>query len=717
MGEKFSSLSQLEAKIVNYERKYYVDLYKRDSRTINSAIKKKCISGNKVPSDETKNKLKYYEIKYTCVHGGRSHKSTSSGKRKASTFKDDCPLSLLIRLLEDGTSLIVRNVNEEHNHAASEARFKFYPSQRRLSDDERSYAKKQLDMNINKKKLQHQLQSDTGKSVLLKDLTNIMTMAKQRDGATRNDLDACVDELRRVHNCEVDICTSQENDFYGLFAQDSKMKQTFSAFPEIFFLDATYKLLELQFPVYIFACEDSNGATHIVGLAALFTEDAPSVKWLIETFQKHNPNVSTTRLVMADKDINERDVIKELLPHVKVMICLFHSLKTFKREINVEDMGITIAEKNSCLEFISSMAYSKTEIEYNGVHQQFLDNAPASVKNYFENNWHPIREEWVIGYMSSSGNFLNRTNNRLESLNGKLKQVITKHSSLENFINEFFIILSVMRNERGYRAVYNMQKKKVQIYPPQSPEAAYVKLLTAYASGYVLHQLKIATNFQENYQWSNGASGEYNVQSSEGTLTVTTLKCSCCFFNSMMLPCRHIFSLRKKTGVSLFDRNLCANRWTNEYFEANSIAFNVADESGTTDLSEKDVNVDVLPATKRRKRNAHEKFSEVMTACKQLANTLSLCSENDFQRKLDQLKQLNNYWMENNEVGLQLIELPTSTSVNLSSTSITVSSDVDFSSSSTPPLVGTSTIDSSTNSDGHLTMAESDDDDDDDDDF
>ena len=106
-------------------------------------------------------------------------------------------------------------------------------------------------MNVNKKKLQHQLQSETGKSVLLKDLTNIMTMAKQRDGTTRNDLDACVDELRRVHNCEVDICASQENDFYGLFAQDSKMKQTFSAFPEIFFLDATYKLLELQFPVYI----------------------------------------------------------------------------------------------------------------------------------------------------------------------------------------------------------------------------------------------------------------------------------------------------------------------------------------------------------------------------------------------------------------------------------------------------------------------------------
>ena len=118
-----------------------------------------------------------------------------------------------------------------------------------------------------------------------------------------------------------------------------------------------------------------------------------------------------------------------------------------------------------------------------------------------------------------------------------------------------------------------------------------------------------------------------------------------------------IFSLWKNTVVSLLDRNLCANRWTNEYFEANSIAFNVAEESGTTDFSKKDVNVDVLPATKRRKRNAHKKFSEVMTACKKLSNTLSLCLENDFQRKLElaeAIKQLLDG--EQYEVGLQLID-------------------------------------------------------------
>jgi zinc finger SWIM domain-containing protein 3 len=386
-NEKFSSLSELESKIIQYQKKNYVDLYKRDSRTIDSAIKKKSISADKVPSEEFKKKLKYYEIRYTCIHGGRKHNSVSTGKRKTSTFRDGCPFNLVLRLSEDGMSLKVRDVIAEHNHLATEETFKFYPNQRRLSCDQRSYAQKQLEMNVNKKKLQHELEADTGKPVLLKDLSNIITTVKKLDSVTRNDLDACVDELRRVHKCEVDISKTQENDFCGIFIQDQKMKQTFSAFPEILFLDATYKLLELQFPVYVFACEDSNGDTHIVGVGALYEENAPSVKWLVETFQKHNPEISTTRLVMADKDINERDVIKEILPHVKVMICLFHSLKTFKREINTEEMNITIAEKNTCLEFISQMAYSNNENEYTGVYREFSVYAPPPVKQYFDNNW------------------------------------------------------------------------------------------------------------------------------------------------------------------------------------------------------------------------------------------------------------------------------------------------------------------------------------------
>lgn len=69
------------------------------------------------------------------------------------------------------------------------------------------------------------------------------------------------------------------------------------------------------------------------------------------------------------------------------------------------------------------MAYTTTEAQYNDLHAEFLKCTPGEVVSYFDENWHEIRNEWVLGMKSNCGNFLNFTNNWLESINGKLKQV------------------------------------------------------------------------------------------------------------------------------------------------------------------------------------------------------------------------------------------------------------------------------------------------------
>ena len=108
VGEEFASVELLGKKIKLYERTNYFNL-KRDSRTIDAAIKKKSISLDKV-SEEDKIKLKYYELLYTCIHGGRKHKSCSKGLRQSSTFKKGCPFRILLRLSNDGTKLVVSSI-------------------------------------------------------------------------------------------------------------------------------------------------------------------------------------------------------------------------------------------------------------------------------------------------------------------------------------------------------------------------------------------------------------------------------------------------------------------------------------------------------------------------------------------------------------------------------------------------------------------------------
>lgn len=43
-------------------------------------------------------------------------------------------------------------------------------------------------------------------------------------------------------------------------------------------IDATYKLLELGFPVYVMVCVDSNGQTEVVAACILVAENTRSIE-------------------------------------------------------------------------------------------------------------------------------------------------------------------------------------------------------------------------------------------------------------------------------------------------------------------------------------------------------------------------------------------------------------------------------------------------------
>ena len=64
VGDKFSTFSQLEVKIRQYELQKKVEFYKRDSRTIESARK----GGIK---RDIREELKFYQIRYSCINGGK----------------------------------------------------------------------------------------------------------------------------------------------------------------------------------------------------------------------------------------------------------------------------------------------------------------------------------------------------------------------------------------------------------------------------------------------------------------------------------------------------------------------------------------------------------------------------------------------------------------------------------------------------------------------
>ena len=75
-SEEFKSFELLQEKIVLYEKQKFVKLWIRDSRSI-SAYQGRV----KTPLSEA---IKYYELTYACVHGGKKFKPRGKGERQTS---------------------------------------------------------------------------------------------------------------------------------------------------------------------------------------------------------------------------------------------------------------------------------------------------------------------------------------------------------------------------------------------------------------------------------------------------------------------------------------------------------------------------------------------------------------------------------------------------------------------------------------------------------
>ena len=151
------------------------------------------------------------------------------------------------------------------------------------------------------------------------------------------------------------------------------------------------------------------------------------------------------------------------------------------------------------------------------------------------------------GMKHNKFSMLNRTNNRVESLNKHLKSVITKYSNIVTFFRILKFMLAAMETERNHRTLQMCQKAPARVVA-DSELLKYSDLLTPYALRFVSNEL-------------TRSAKQFAVP-----VSTTTTSCDCDFRRGLMLPCMHMFKLRRTSNVPVFESSLCAERWGKEYF-------------------------------------------------------------------------------------------------------------------------------------------------------
>ena len=194
--------------------------------------------------------------------------------------------------------------------------------------------------------------------------------------------------------------------------------------------------------------------------------------------------------------------------------------------------------------------------------------APIAVLNYFNEQWHSIRDHLSMGFKYTPGNFFNTTNNRVESINAKLKPIISRYSSLEEFVDKFFLILRVLRCERDHKAALCSQKVPTTFHSAADAYSAkYMRYLTPYAYRFVEKQLKLRKQVVIAMHMCNSEIYEVKmgVMSTHIFKNAVTLGIN----EIAMLP--HFFA-RENLGLDLSDECICDQHWTMQYYES-SVCF------------------------------------------------------------------------------------------------------------------------------------------------
>lgn len=495
-----------------------------------------------------------------------------------------------------------------------------------------------LKLRANKKLVQNHIMEECNSKVTLKDLHNL---AYTESGA--DPLKNIVELLKRSECSTVEVLKNEDETLLGIFYQDQEMRNTYKAYPEIFFLDAIYKVNDRRMPLYVMLVENGNGESEIVALFLITTETAVVLRKIASIFKSYNPSWPETQIILTDKDMTEREAFQSEFPQAKLLICLFHALRSFRREVTVDKRGITTGQRDMCLEQIQRIAYAEGEERYIELYNQFKDNAPRSVLEYFEQNWHNIRHQWVSGLQQKQGRTCgNRTNNRLESTNQKIMQVVKRHCKLEEMFDDLLKLVTSLRTERDCSAAATQLKKPLNIKITHPAEAEYLRILTPYAFSKLKEKLNLLSKVNILEETEDGIL----VKASEGILCVKTDQCTCCFFIGMGLPCHHIFKCRTVKNLDLFSPHLIARRWTKVYYLENSrLTDHCIDYNDET--CRENVPVTTVPS-KPTVLSQHQKFRAASMLTTKLA-TLAAESCKQFQQRIKLLEKLARLWEDDIE--------------------------------------------------------------------
>lgn len=500
----------------------------------------------------------------------------------------------------------------------------------------------------------------TGKVVTTQDLHNVKRNCHGRDEAEQ--LLQEIEKCRQQHRAKIIPITDENEELQILFIQTPHMQQAYKSFPEVVFLDATYRTNKLKMPLFVFVVQDGCGESQVIAYAFVASEQCHHVTEMLNLFVKENPCSENTGVIVVDKDFTEISAIRSAFPSApSIQLCQFHVMKAFRTAAS--HLARSAEERDKMVTTFNEMLHAPNSSKFEDAQSEFTRFASKDSIEYLEKNWLSIKNMWVRHICDQEFTCGANTTNRVEAHNGFIKTALSSSTKLHDAVRKLLDLSSSIERKSAHSATL---LKTCIFYNHSSNnkiEEACAKVLTPFACGVIRKQFsKLAEN---DIEVKKTKEKLYHVTFSNGErwhdISIESHSCSCTFSSKMGLPCRHLLAVYVKYDIEPDLDKAVRSRWFKRYqaaFLPNQQA--AAENSTPTDQ----LRILSMPGPNFEKMNRNQRYNFAMRTLKSLADTLADCQPGIFAQRLGFLEDLNSTWLKGGEENKRDCSINLATSSN-----------------------------------------------------
>lgn len=209
------------------------------------------------------------------------------------------------------------------------------------------------------------------------------------------------------------------------------------------------------------------------------------------------------------------------------------------------------------------IAQQKSREEFEETFEKLFGlDLPEKTKNYFQDKYN-AKEKWSFAYKKSLPCLKVGTTSRIESLNSLIKKAVSSSSRLCELLHRLLKLHNNILNKPcpHYRTISEKVIKDLE-------NITLLLELKNYLSKWAYEQcaLNLSQSWtfevksQKNRIILEDKENEYKIELEKGTKT-EPLQCKCLYWNTMGLPCHHIFAIAKQFPKLVDLKSMIRPRW------------------------------------------------------------------------------------------------------------------------------------------------------------